>query len=214
MSNNKILTTKQHLFINHYISNNHNGLQAAKAAGYKGNDKQLATIANQNLNKIYIADEIRQREVDIKASIKIDVVTMQRKLMYIVDDILSIKDDTERRKLYHKVVPACNSLIKTIGGFQADKLPEESLVGKMLDAKKAEDMRKIADLYYANKYLAEQAVKQVESSMIEDVNSGQPEDDSSLHDVSDDLTDGIPFEFQIQDEISQSDTHDPPEGRA
>jgi len=125
--------------------------------------------------------------------------------------LLDIADAAYKDKRYAAAVSAHCAIIKTIGGFQADKLPEENLAGKMLDAKRSEDMRKIADLYYANKYLAEQAVKQVESSMIEDVNSGQSE---PLQDVSDNLTGGIPSEFQIQDDYSQSDTHSPPEGGA
>lgn len=49
----------------------------------------------------------------------------------------------------------CNREIgQNIGYYQADSLPESNLIGKALDAKKAEDMRKFYDKYYAHKYLA------------------------------------------------------------
>lgn len=58
MSSNK-LTAKQIKFIEAYSGN---GVEAAKLAGYKGNDNTLAQVAHENLRKPEIADAIKSRE--------------------------------------------------------------------------------------------------------------------------------------------------------
>jgi len=99
-------------------------------------------------------------------------------LRMLQEKLLTVADKAYKNNQYHACISAINSLLKTIGGFQSDRLPDENLAGKMLDAKRSEDMRKIADLYYARKYLADGAIREAEKA--------------------------------IEDEISQSDTHDPP----
>ena len=47
----KKLTLKQTLFIKYYFEQNGNGTQAAKLAGYKGNEISLGVIAFDNLRK-------------------------------------------------------------------------------------------------------------------------------------------------------------------
>lgn len=51
----KKLTIKQLAFVRCYILNGGNGVQAAKEAGYKGNDKTLSVVASDNLVKPCIA---------------------------------------------------------------------------------------------------------------------------------------------------------------
>lgn len=46
------LTLKQHKFAMEYLFNGGNGLEAAKAAGYTGNERTLKAIASQNLTKL------------------------------------------------------------------------------------------------------------------------------------------------------------------
>jgi hypothetical protein len=161
-----------------------------------------------------VVEELERQIKPVVADSQITLMTEQQKL-------LQIADKAYEDGKYAAAVSAHCAIIKTIGGFQADRLPDENLAGKMLDAKKAEDMRKIADLYYSKKYLADGAVKQVESQVKDDVNTlhnpeNQPENEesvNSLHIDSAGNTDGlhgIPAEFQTDEEISQRDTHDPP----
>jgi len=54
------LTHKQKLFVEAYLANP-NGTEAARVAGYKGDDAQLAVIASQNLKKLNIAEKVEER---------------------------------------------------------------------------------------------------------------------------------------------------------
>lgn len=56
------LTLKQKLFIDHYLKSR-NGTQAARLAGYSGNDVTLAAVAYENLRKPQIRFEI-DRQLD------------------------------------------------------------------------------------------------------------------------------------------------------
>lgn len=47
----KGLTPMQVLFVRAYLSNGYNGTQAAKTAGYRGNQNTLGVVAHENLNK-------------------------------------------------------------------------------------------------------------------------------------------------------------------
>jgi len=60
---NRRLTRKQRAFISWYVSSdvNCNATEAARRAGYKGNDATLANVAAENLRKPYIRDEIDKR---------------------------------------------------------------------------------------------------------------------------------------------------------
>lgn len=53
--NKKGLTAKQAIFVKAYVSNGHNGTQAAIKAGYS--KKTAAAMATENLRKPYIAQE-------------------------------------------------------------------------------------------------------------------------------------------------------------
>lgn len=53
------LTLKQQRFIDFYVGN---GADAARKAGYKGNDKTLAVVASKLLNDANIASRIKARE--------------------------------------------------------------------------------------------------------------------------------------------------------
>ncbi len=55
------LTGKQLAFIDYYFICDFNGTEAARRAGYKGDDATLAAIAYENLRKPHIAAEIRRR---------------------------------------------------------------------------------------------------------------------------------------------------------
>lgn len=53
------LTAKQRRFVEAYAGN---GTEAARVAGYKGNDETLAQVAAENLRKPYLAEAIKSRE--------------------------------------------------------------------------------------------------------------------------------------------------------
>jgi phage terminase small subunit len=56
------LTTKQRLFVEAYLgSANSNGTEAARMAGYKGNDKTLSVVGAENLAKPCIAALIEKK---------------------------------------------------------------------------------------------------------------------------------------------------------
>ena len=56
----KKLTTKQKLFVEYYLANP-NATDAARKAGYKGNDKTLKQVGSENLAKPYIAELLGER---------------------------------------------------------------------------------------------------------------------------------------------------------
>ncbi len=60
-------TPKQQLFIDAYLSNGFNATQAARDAGYKGNDVTLQAVGSENLRKPLIASAIKQRTKHITA---------------------------------------------------------------------------------------------------------------------------------------------------
>jgi len=57
----KVLTTKQKLFVESYLSDGFNATEAARAAGYKGNDVTLASVGYENLRKPQIAAIVSER---------------------------------------------------------------------------------------------------------------------------------------------------------
>lgn len=59
MANGK-LTTKQQLFVDAYLESG-NATDAARKAGYKGNDNTLASMGKENLRKPQIASIIKKR---------------------------------------------------------------------------------------------------------------------------------------------------------
>lgn len=56
----KKLTNKQRLFVEAYLATS-NGTDAARKAGYKGNDNTLASVAKENLRKPQIANFLEKR---------------------------------------------------------------------------------------------------------------------------------------------------------
>lgn len=54
----KKLTPKQEAFVRCYTGN---ATEAARMAGYKGNDKTLAVVGSENLRKPYVLSAIKQR---------------------------------------------------------------------------------------------------------------------------------------------------------
>ena len=96
-------------------------------------------------------------QAELRVSSYISIEKIQAKLYDIAQKA------TEARQ-YHAAISAYTTLLKTVGGFVADRLPPENLAGKALDAQRAADMRAIADAYYAQRYLAQPAAKTIETT--------------------------------------------------
>jgi phage terminase small subunit len=55
------LTTKQRLFVESYLSNGFNATEAARTAGYQGNENTLSSVGYENLRKPEIAQIVGER---------------------------------------------------------------------------------------------------------------------------------------------------------
>ena len=103
-------------------------------------------------------EALAERKANLAKQCDIEVIEIQHELLTLAR--------THAQDKPSAAVAAYNAILKTIGGFMADKLPDENLMGKVADAKKAEALRKIADLYYADRYLALPAVRAIEATMV------------------------------------------------
>ena len=127
------------------------------------NPTVLSRWINSEAGKEFQAEiEAEQR---IASSITIEKI--QSKLYQIAEKALEAKQ-------FHAAISAYNALLKTLGGFVQDRLPAENLAGKMLDAEKARYIREALDLYYAKKYLADEAVKQIEDEISQEFSLTPP----------------------------------------
>ena len=138
---------KQQRFIDAYLETG-NATEAAIAAGYKCRSRAVAqSIGSENLTKPMIAGTLAKHRVEIRRKTEITVEQLQREL-------LDVACKAQAQGKYSAAVAAYSALLKSVGGFVQDRIPPENLAGKALDAKNAEDLRAIADMYYAQRYLA------------------------------------------------------------
>lgn len=70
----RLLTYKQELFVDKYLSNGGNGVEAAGDAGYKGCYQVLAQVASENLKKPYIINAIAARKATIIAKNELKIL--------------------------------------------------------------------------------------------------------------------------------------------
>ena len=84
------LTNKQLSFCIWYVSGvvNLNGTDAARRAGYKGNDHQLGVIGSQNLAKVSIRAEIDKRMAKAMTGADITIESVLRDLVVIGEKAL------------------------------------------------------------------------------------------------------------------------------
>ena len=123
--------------------------KAYKEAGYSQKQSDSAAMVSSTvlLRKPKIKARLNYRRAAIEAKTGITVANLQRDLY------LLAKKAEEAGK--HTAAATCYAhLLKTIGGFQADKQPDANLLGKALDAETARDVRKALEAVFANKYLA------------------------------------------------------------
>lgn len=86
------LTAKQQSFVNCYTDSSNkqtynNGQESAKEAGYKGNNKTLSVIANQNLDKLYIKQAIDKINTDKQAQVSYNYETAIKELNQVITNL-------------------------------------------------------------------------------------------------------------------------------
>ena len=86
------LTTKQRLFVEAYLANP-NATEAARRAGYAGNDATLRAVASENLSKPNIAALISER-------VETAVITANEILSDVKDIAKTSERDADRLKAY------------------------------------------------------------------------------------------------------------------
>jgi phage terminase small subunit len=113
-------TLKQKKFVDEYLKNGGNGLQAAKTAGYSGDSVGLAVTASQNLRKPYIkqslerklgkilnADQVltelsivaRDRKARINGSDKIKALELIGKHLKLFTDKIEVQHSTDQQAM-------------------------------------------------------------------------------------------------------------------
>ena len=123
MANTKLLD-KQKKFADHYIKYR-NGTEAARHAGYKGNDAALAVQANKNLKnaKIKAYIDLRIAKVDKK-----EILSLQQ----VLEEITSIGIDRENVSPRDRL-KALELLGKTHAAFKEKTINENNHNINMLD---------------------------------------------------------------------------------
>jgi phage terminase small subunit len=111
------LTPKQEKFYKRYISNDFNGVEACKFAGYKGTDATLAVVANQNLRKPNIMKAIAESQK--RDSKKLNITRES-----LLNDIQVAKDMalTEEQPQFQAYLKAIEMQAKMLGLNEADKV--------------------------------------------------------------------------------------------
>lgn len=111
------LTPKQEKFYKRYISNDFNGVEACKFAGYKGTDATLAVVANQNLRKPNIMKAIAESQKRDSKKLNITRETL-------LNDIQVAKDMalTEEQPQFQAYLKAIEMQAKMLGLNEADKV--------------------------------------------------------------------------------------------
>jgi phage terminase small subunit len=128
-----------------YLTNGMIKTKALKKVGYSKNYAEhggLKLFDNDRLKK-----EMNRIQSKIELKTEITVVSIQQ-------DLIRLREVAEKDGNINAAVRCTELLGKTIGGFQAEKQPIENLVCKAMDARKAEELNKAINAYYANKYLA------------------------------------------------------------
>ena len=122
--------------------------EAYKQAGYVGKTEN-ALMANSS--RLISNDKVKARldykRADIAEKTDITVGYCQCKLL-----ALALKCDTEGK--YSTAKSCYDSLLKTIGGFQADAPSDKAIALKQIDAEARREVAKALDKFYTAKHLA------------------------------------------------------------
>jgi phage terminase small subunit len=142
---NKGMTTKQRLFIEHYINNNFNGTQAAISAGYT--KKSAGVMASETLKKPYIQKELCRRIKELLSETEMLTLQWLREVKNIASfDIreavewnngrVNIKDSSELSESTAKAISEVSQTVSehsnTVKVKAHDKMKALDLLGKYL----------------------------------------------------------------------------------
>ena len=101
------LTYKQQSFVEYYIECNGNGTEAARKAGYKGNDKVLEVQGSRLLLNAMIKAQIEGKKAELSKKTEVTVSTQQdlhRNLMQFALDKGDLATATRNAELLGKTV--------------------------------------------------------------------------------------------------------------
>ncbi len=129
----KQLTLKQSRFVIAYLRSG-NGVEAAREAGYRGNDKTLSVIASENLGKPSIAAELKKHG---EKKDRPKIATMEEVL-----EVLTAELRTTNEEARHTRIKAGQLLGKRYGAY-VSPLEEQR---KQLELKQMEHSEAIAKL--------------------------------------------------------------------
>ena len=110
------LTFKQQKFVDEYLINGGNGTQAAKKAGYKGNDHTLHSIATENLRKPAVKAYIDKRRVELAGTAKVTQEMIVEELKAIA--FSNIHDVMDKNNQIKNVSELDRSIASTIESVQ------------------------------------------------------------------------------------------------
>lgn len=120
------LTDKQRLFIEHYFTCGMNGTEAARRAGYAGDDRTLASVASENLRKPDIRSQIEARFEEVAMPAKEVLARLADQARSSMGDFMEIQEDGKiRLKLKEASANGKLHLIKKIK-------VEETLIGPLV----------------------------------------------------------------------------------
>lgn len=111
-----MLSSKQEKFCLEFINTAGNATEAARRAGYKGNDNQLAQIGFQNLRKV----NIQERIAELKApSDKAVVLSIEDRRILLAQTIA--RDLESEDAAMHNVAVKCLEILNKMDGIYVQK---------------------------------------------------------------------------------------------
>lgn len=126
------LTAKQRAFVNAYLANGFNGTEAARQAGYSGNDNTLGVVAYENLRKPKIAAYVQQA---------FDEMTMTAEEVLARLSAMARTDMTDFMQVYPGGTPAFDfekaAEAKRLGLIKKFKVTNKSIELELYDAQAA-----------------------------------------------------------------------------
>lgn len=128
------LTLKQEKFVEATIRGI-NGINAAREAGYKGNDVTLGAVAYENLNKPLIKQAIDEHRAEIKAKAEYCIETWRR-------DTITARASAAIAKQWAAVAAFDRLLAQHLGALELDN--KQKAEQRQLSEKEAELAKEIA----------------------------------------------------------------------
>ena len=122
------------------------------------NRKVAEAAASRMLSNVRVKARLEYRRAELAEETGITAAYLRVKLLNLAKKAESAGKHTAAATCYAH-------LMKSIGGFQADRQPPENLISKALDAETTREVRKALDAVFQRKYLA---LPTVEGEVIDD----------------------------------------------